>query len=187
MSFWQALKRICCTGEGRSQMDPGKRFCAVHGEWHTSTLINVCPQCAACVSYLQLVEKASKAGEAMSVEGVPKDCPKCSTHWAATYADSCVSCGTPLRETQPNGVSTSEPLLAPWNVQDAINAARAQERAAIVAWLRGVKARIEGCRKAGAIELHYMHTIGLTEGCEQSADAIERGEHWSDKTHLEKP
>ena len=115
-------------------MDPSKHFCVVHGEWQTSTFGQTCPLCVdACVSYLPLVEMASKAGAAGKVEG------------------------------------------------------RAEATAAIVTWLRGARARIEGQLKAGAIALHPMHTSGLIEGCEQAADAIERGEPWSDETQQEKP
>ena len=52
-----------------------------------------------------------------------------------------------------------------------------QERADVVAWLRGADARIAEQRERGARDLHYMHTAGMLQACDDCAKAIEAGAH----------
>lgn len=57
--------------------------------------------------------------------------------------------------------------------ESEVNRAAAETRASIVAWIRGTDARIAAQAKAGVVEVHYMHTIGLRDAARQLAVAIE--------------
>lgn len=54
-----------------------------------------------------------------------------------------------------------------------------EERAAIVAWIRGGRERMAAQRKAGAGSMGPLYDAGQIAACEGLADAIECGAHLS--------